>query len=185
MRLKLLPTLVTTVALLSPVLPARADNFQPWINQSVLATDHRAYCSDLVGQQVQNDIGTQGQNDIGSLRTSSGQSQQQDESHSSNMGGGINILGVGGKVQSSNSSSSRVAGSSNNQFGQSWNNSSQGSWDRSTVTSTTVGQNCDAFVQAGALVEAAHMNAETQRMGIQTQERMSIFGNIMGWTRQP
>jgi len=186
MNLKLFSTMFTSIVLSSSILPALAGEYQfrTWVNQDVLATDHKAYCDDVIGQQVRNNTGSINQNDIGSQGYASNRSSMQEYSNSKQSGtqAGVGLGPIGFKFgqQSSNSNSGRTANTSANQSNNSWDRSSQRTFDRSTVTSESVGKNCSAFVQSGAMVEATQINAETDRMGMRTQERMGMFNMLFG-----
>jgi hypothetical protein len=175
--------LLPVLTFLSSSLPAHADEFQPWINRSVLATDHQAYCNDVIGQQVQNDNGMYRQNDIGAQAFASSRQQQQQNSTNSQVGGGGGIglgpIKLNGNGHSNNASSNRTAFSSSSQFNQNWDNSYQVASNHDSIRSESVGKNCSDFVKSGAFVEATQINAETQRMGIQSQESMFMFQGLL------
>jgi len=188
MNAKLIRTL-TVLALLAPAAPARAD----WIDPNVLATDHRAYCSDIVATNTQADSGSATANDIGaSDRRSDRYSQRQSSSSESTSVGG-SFLGIGGNVGRNESESSRDTDRSSDRKSDTWDRSTHRTWDRSTTTAVTAGQNCDVFVQSAAQVEIAETQAETNQMAIEAKERtqvlqietqaqQSMFESIMqGW----
>lgn len=179
MNLKLFSTMFTSIVLSSSMLPALAGEFQPWINRSVLATDHKAYCNDIIGQQIRNNTGSVSQNDIGSQGYARNSSSMQERNNSRQSGtqAGVGLGPIGFKFgqQSSNNNSRRTANSWAMQANSSWDKSSQRTFDHSTVTSESVGKDCSAFVQAGSMVEMTQINAETDRMGIRAQQQMGIF----------
>jgi len=177
MRLRLFTSLITATTILTSVLPAYAEP-GPWISRDVLATDHQAYCNDIIGQDIQRNQGSYAQNDIGSWSNSSNRSQMASRNSTKKKGGGGGIgfgpIQLGGSGQSSRSEASRSAEESRRSSNSSWDRSSQYSYDRSTVTSVAVGKDCDGFNRSAAQVETTLINAETNRMAIEAKERVRL-----------
>ncbi len=137
------------------------------------------------------------QNDIGSQSSSNSNSRMQSSNSTTNKGGKgrlkLGRFSIGGGRQRSQNHAQRTANQSNSSFNSSQDKSFQFSYDRTTTTSSTVGKNCDAFVQGAAHIEAASINAETNRKAIEAKERvrleeietqaqMAIFEkNMQGW----
>ena len=88
MRLNLFTSLIAATTIFTSVLPASAEPYKSWINESVLATDQRAYCDDIVAQNVKNNSGSINQNNSGSIGVSSSYSNQQSYNRSSEKSGG-------------------------------------------------------------------------------------------------
>ncbi|NEN88752.1 MAG: hypothetical protein F6K48_07405 [Okeania sp. SIO3H1] len=197
MHIKLFFTyLLTSTTVFTSILPAYAEP-NTWIDRGILSRDHRAYCSDIVAQNVQTDVMSFSQNDIGSQSSSNSNSRMQSYNRTSNKGGKgrfkLGPLSMGGGRQRSQNYARRTANQSNSSFNRSQDQSFQYSHDRTITTSSTAGKNCDAFVQGAAHIEAASINAETNRKAIEAKERvrleeietqaqMAIFEHYMqGW----
>jgi hypothetical protein len=185
MNRKLLSTTTALLTIASFGTPAFANE---WIQQSVLAKDHKAYCNDVIGQQARNNTGTSNQNMIGSQSGSNNHSSSQEYQRNKQLGmqggGGIGPVNFKLGFQSNSSNSGRTTIASANQFSKSWDNSSQHSFDRSTITSESVGKDCSTFVQGASMVEVAKIKADTERAGFQTQQNMAVMGMLLGWPQQ-
>ncbi|NET45925.1 hypothetical protein [Okeania sp. SIO2B3] len=178
MRIKLFFTyLLTSTTVFTSILPAYA---QPntWIDRGTLSRDHRAYCSDIVAQDVQNDVVSFSQNDIGSQSSSNSRSRMQSSNRTTNKGGKgrlkLGRFSIGGGRQRSQNHARRTANQSNSSSNSSQDHSFQYSHDRTITTSSTAGKNCDAFVQGAAHIEATSINAETNRKAIEAKERVRL-----------
>ena len=197
MRLNLFTSLIAATTIFTSVLPASAEPYKSWINESVLATDHRAYCDDIVAQNVKNNSGSINQNNSGSIGVSSSYSNQQSYNRSSEKsgGGGFSFAGFGinGKGGSKNSTARTASNNSKNNRNSSWNRNSRITYDRSTVTSETVGENCSTFVHSAAQRDINYEQQKTNRMAIDAKKEVrleeiekksqsSTFNNLMqGW----
>ena len=162
---------ITVAVLLCPISPAHADDYQYTQLQ----------CSDLAGQQRDNNSGSSYQNDAGSWNSARNEAHQSSQSDSMRAGGsyGASVLGTGANVgfNYSSSGSSSAANSLGNSDGNAWNNGFGETYNRDTMRTTVIGENCDSYNQAAAQRDAAHMNYELQRR----RDSMSLFHNVTGW----
>ena len=169
MRLNLVTSLIAAATILTSALPASAQS-ESWVNSDVLSTDHRAYCDDMVGQNIENDIGSHKDSSSGSRSSSSNSSRQRNSNRSnqSNRGGGVRVgrIGINRQRSSKNSqaNSSSLRNSTNRE--RTWDTSSENSYDRTTVESVAVGKNCSTFIDAAAKRDINREQQETTRMGI-------------------
>lgn len=144
-----LSAFIATLTLTTLTFPAKAQ----WINQDILADNPRAYCSDIVaGNRASNIVSTQG---------SSSLSSEEIYHRERGGGGGVSIFGIGanGSGQSTTHRENR----------NSEQNSSTYYHDFSTITHVTAGQNCDAFVQGAAHVEATRIESDAYVEGQRIQ----------------
>ena len=197
MRLNLVTSLIAATTILTSALPASAQSSESWINTDVLSTDHRAYCDDMVGQNIQSDVGSNSYGSSGSTSSSSQHSHNRNSNRSnqSNRGGGVRVgrIGINRQRSSKNSqaNSSSLRNSTNRE--RTWDRSSENSYDRTTVENVVAGKNCSTFVESAAQVDINREQQETNRMAIDAKERVrtqeierntqnNMFNNLMqGW----
>jgi len=163
MRSKIAYTLVITTTLLASALPARANPSDSWIQTSVLATDHRAYCDDIVAQNVTSTESHHRQNNSGSQRQSSANSNSSRNSRSRSRQIGGRFLGIGGNIRNQSTSDSRQNSRSQNESESRFDRGFERSNSSNIVTSVTAGQNCSTFVESAAQRDISITNANAQR----------------------
>lgn len=197
MRLNLLTSSIAVITIFTSVLPASAEPYKSWIDSNVLTTDHRAYCDDIVAQNIQNKVGSYNQNNSGSISNSRRYSNQQAYNRSSEKsgGGGFSFAGFGinGKGGSKKSEARRASNNSRSSHNNSWNRDLGTTYDRTTVTSVTAGKNCSTLVHSAAQRDINYEQQKTNRMAIEAKERVrreeiektsqtNMFNNLMqGW----
>ena len=168
---------IATATLLFPLLPAHAEQYQSLFNQQALDNNPLLYCSDTPGQQAQNDKLEERQNNI--FGQSDANSQAHQNANSVNTSGGLNV-GIGvykvGLSASHGQSSSESNASSNSESSHE-DTSYQHGYDRGTVRTEIIGKNCNAFNQAAAQRDMAHMNYELQR----SRDSTDLFHKVVGW----
>ena len=163
MRSKVAYMMAIATTLLTSSLPAYANPNTSWINSNTLATDHRAYCDDIVAQNVTSREESRRQNDNGSQRQSSDDQQSSRDFRSDTTQIGGSFMRIGGNYSRNSTreqeENSRDRDNSRSQF----NRDSQHSSSHNTVTSITAGQNCSTFVESAANRDIAITNANAQR----------------------
>lgn len=173
MKIKFTHSLITAIAIVTSTAPAYA-NPTEWINPEVLRENPQAYCNDVIGQNVQNDVDSYDQNDIQSGSSSSSQSHNEYHSRTRKRGGnggfgfgGFNIK-AGGK--GSRSSVDKINRSSSNSSESFRDKSYKEFRDRSSVTSVAVGKNCSSFVEGAAAIQINETNSRIERLRMRYQQ---------------
>lgn len=181
MRLNLMTSLIAATAIFNSVSPALAQS-QSWIDRDVLAENHRAYCDDIVAQDTRVNSGSILKNDNGSTSSYYNNSTKyaHHNSKQTSVNAGFNYLKIGGNLGGSQKTISKENNSQNSTSKQenTWNQDSRTDYDRTTITSKVVGENCKAFVDNAARIQMNQDIQKTQRMQIQTQKQLGVFKHL-------
>ncbi|HBB33081.1 MAG TPA: hypothetical protein DDZ80_04380 [Cyanobacteria bacterium UBA8803] len=194
MSIKLSASIFAIIATFSSIAPVFANplaKYDSLLNGNNLAANPQALCTDILGNQVENNKGTFSQNNTGAESNSNKESysESHDSSKEKSGGGGLSIFGIGGSGngKSSNTTSDKVGSNTESSTNSNWDRNLQEEYDRSTISNIAVGKNCDAFVNAlnqrdqalfsaTAQIEIANVNAnsEVQIAGINADANKSI-----------
>ncbi|MBE9070498.1 hypothetical protein IQ260_28035 [Leptolyngbya cf. ectocarpi LEGE 11479] len=176
MSKQLLPSIVSVATLFVGIAPVQA---QSWVDPDVLANNPRAYCSDIVAANQQTDrLRTQSNHASQSQFENNHSMRSDDYRHRSRQGGGgFSFAGFGINGQGGSESTDRNQQATNRersgrnaqQYGSTYEH------DHSSVTQVTAGQNCDAFVQGAAHIEATRLQTDVQHHAIDTRERIRTY----------
>jgi hypothetical protein len=182
MRLNLMTSLIAATAIFTSVSPALAQS-KSWINHDLLAENHRAYCDDIVAQDTHVNKGSLSMNNNGSTSSYDKYSTQQAHNNYSkgSANAGFNYLKIGGSLGGSQEKKNSSSSSKNTVSKQkdTWNKDWHTEYDKTTITSKTVGQNCGIFVQTAGQIEINNEQQKTQRMKIKTQKQLGVFQQMM------
>jgi hypothetical protein len=177
MKFKAFSSLIAASTILVSVLPANANpSHQSWIDSDTLATDHRAYCDDIVAADTHVNKSSYYQNDIGEYGYGSSYHNQQANSRESNTKAGGSYMGIGANVGHGSKSSSESSQQGNTSINNNWNNSYGGTSDTTQIINEKKGSNCAAFVDAAARRDMNNEQQVTNRMAIEAKERVQTKG---------
>lgn len=169
MRINLSASIFAIIASLTSITPVFANELAKYdslLNGNNLAANPQALCTDIIGQQVENDKGKSQHNDTGKDQTSGKTSyaESHDESWKNGGGGGFSVLGIGANGQGENggTESDKVAENTENTANLEWDRTATEEHDRSTISNIAVGKDCSALVAATSQRDQALFNGITQ-----------------------
>jgi hypothetical protein len=157
MRFNLSTVFVVAATILSFVFPVHADI--PLIQQIYENGELENYCTDMLGQQVQNRVDSNNQNNVRSQRDfnsrhRSGQAE-------------IDVLRI---VRLGGGGSNATVSDTSSFF----DRSHQSYSDHSSIRTEAVGRNCTDVIHNVGIVDATRINADAQ-------QRMFLFDSLLGW----
>jgi hypothetical protein len=156
MRFNLSTVFIAAATMLSFAFPVHADI--PLIQQIYENGELENYCTDMLGQQVQNRVDLNNQNNVSSQRDFNNRQR-------SGQGGiSVGIFSIGG-------GGSNATVSDTSSF---FDRSYQAYSDHSSIRTEAVGRNCADVMQNVGIVDAARINADAQ-------QRMFLFDSLLGW----